>query len=307
MRKHDADPDAIKRGADRTLQRNCIAFGLDRRRFTLHVETDETAVREVALQYHTADGREPFGQRRSLRAFLKAGSGARAEVKSVVDGMVWNVALAFRPTLSAEPTGWSIHPVAASIIAAAGTALPNPSDPLSWLLQANEELHLPDGGGIADAAFHAREGVLLLKHASIVSRHGAVVATMGMDRHKTLITLPEAYPETLVGSLAGRLVGDLCDVFAADARSASVTIQSARSGGRYDPATIITLKDELVPLLSSTQGGERWRPMTARTVLGTPARPPHPYLGHTSHMMRRYYAQSRSMLRKARLAPAPTP
>lgn len=307
MRKHDADPDAIKRGADLTLQRNCIAYGLDRRSFTLDVRTDETAVCEIGLAYHPADGRRPFGQRRLLRAFLEAGLGTKAEVKSVVEIMVRNATLAFRPSLPAQPTGWSIHPVAASIIAAAGTALPNPADPLSWLLCSEGELHLPDGGGIVGATFHAREGVLLLRRASIVSRRGAVVATMGMDGHKTSIILPESYPETLMGSLAGRPVGALCDVFAADARGAAVSIRSARSECRYESATIVTLRDELVPLLLSTVGGERWRPRTVRAILGTPARPPHPYLGHKSHKMRRYYTRSVGVLRKAPFAPAPTP
>lgn len=96
MRKHDADPDAIQRGADLTLRRNCNAFGLDRRKFTLEVRTDETAVCEIALAYHPADGRAPFGQRRVLRAFLEAGSETKAEVWSIVENMVRNATLAFR-------------------------------------------------------------------------------------------------------------------------------------------------------------------------------------------------------------------
>ncbi len=307
MRKHDADPAAINRGADLTLKRNCLAFGLDHRSFTLIVESDELAVREIDLAYNPIGGREPFYQRRRLQAFLQVGSGAKAEVKAIVEEMVWNAALAFRPVQPVMPSGWSIHPVAASIVAATGTPLPNPADPLSWLLRVRGELHLEAGGCIAEAVFRAREGVLLLDHAALVDGSGAVVATMMMQGPRTVITLPGAYPETIVASLAGRPVGVLCDAFATDARGGTVSIRSARNVYDSSAYTVVTLTDTLVPLLPSDEGGERWRPRTAGAILAKPALHPRHLLRHRPHMLRHYYALSNLMLRKARRPRAPTP
>ncbi len=257
MRRREPDPDAILRGASLTLQRNCVAFGLNRRDCTLQVRVDESAVREIALTYFPSDGGAPFSQRRWLRAFLEGGTETMSDVKSVVGEMVWNVALAFRPPRPAPPSGWSVHPAAASIMAAAGTLLPNPADPLNWLLHSNAELHLPGGGSIAGAVFGAREGVLLLKRASVVSGRGVVVATMGMDGPTPLVMLPGEYPETLVGSLDGRAAADICEVFAADPRGATAAIKNAHNERGYQPATVIRLADRLVPLLPTDKGGER--------------------------------------------------
>jgi hypothetical protein len=41
------------------------------------------------------------------------------------------------------------HPAAASLLAAAGTVLPNPADPTTWLLRSSGELHLRPGGNVA--------------------------------------------------------------------------------------------------------------------------------------------------------------
>lgn len=283
----------LTRAANTALCRGIAAFGLDKSRLTLSFETGCDGGVEILLRYRRYEGGDPFLQRRSLSAQHWSAVRAAADVRAAVDEMMMNVALAFRPAHAKPPTGWSIHPVAASVIAAAKTELPNPADPLNWFGRAGWEIHLPNGGHIADAVFMGRQGVLLLKSARIVDARGATVATLGMEGPLMLVHLPGACSEVLANAVKGRPAETLCSLFAADPRGAVVPINSASCTSADPPSMVVELADRLVPLLPTVPGDEPWRPKNAIEVVRPPlfAEYRH-YLRHPTLSLRRYHARA---------------
>lgn len=266
MSRHPSDATDIVRAARPTLRRMAAAFGLDRARLHLDLVLSARGDFAVELTFDMGDDGEPFRQQRELRVsgtFKRFADQARVAVAE----MVTNVALSHRSPSVGAPSGWSIHPVAASIIAAAGTQLPNPADPLSWLRYGRGQLHLPDGGSVRGAVFTALENILILQHASIVDAGGAVVATMDTVGATISATFEGAFPETCVTAMAGRTANSLCNVFAADPRGAAARIEYSDAGPADVPFLIVQFEDSLVPLLATSKGGERWRPRTARSVV----------------------------------------
>lgn len=304
MTNRDLESTAIQRAANVALRRTCAAFVLDRGRMDLKVVTLSGYGVGIELACRSEYDGQPIRQSREVRAYRHTIPLVEAEVRRTVDEMVRNVALAFRPSRPGSPTGWSIHPAAACIIAAAGTALPNPADPASWLMWEGWEIQLPDGGHIADVVFTGREGVLVLTQARIVDRGGDSVATLRTDGHRLLVTLPGEYPESYAQALAGRRAEALCSVFAADPRGRRALIRWAEILSGHDPRMVVELADRLVPLLASTAGGERWRPATTRTIVGFREDPVlRDYLGHMS-IAARYYNRVQAAVRP--LAPSIT-
>lgn len=300
MASNDRLKPLLTRGANTTLRRAIAAFGLEASRVTLSVETVCDGRVGMLLRYWMDGGGDPFLQRRYLSAQHRSVSRAAADIREAVDEMMFNVALAFRPAHAKPPVGWSIHPVAASVIAAAQTELPNPADPLNWLERVGREIHLPNGGHIADAVFTGREGVLLLQGARIIDARGATVATLGMEGPLMVVRLPGAYPEVYAEALKGRPVDTICTVLAADPRAMQVPIASAASIPTGPPCMVMELADRLIPLLPSTPGGERWRPRTAKRILrsSVPGTFAH-YLQHSALMLQRHYARATAAQRRA--------
>ncbi|HEX4694447.1 hypothetical protein [Sphingomonas sp.] len=283
-------PRVLKAGRA-ALRRTGAAFNMAYARFDLDVARNGR-IHEVYLTYSPEDG-HPLTQRRDLWMARGAEAHASAEMRKAVDEMVWNMALAFRPKHPGPPIGWSIHPAAAAIIAAAGTCLPNPADPASWVMRGNGELWLPDGGNLVDVAFTGQEGVLLVRRATIVNDRGTVVAALSTEGHRLLATFTGAYPDALLNALAGRGAASVCAVFDADARGTKATIASARTPPGEPACMSVELVDRLVPLLASTPGKERWRPRTARTVLAPSHRARFTHLlGHRSSVAATYAIRS---------------
>lgn len=299
----------IERAASMALRRTAAAFGLDPTRLTLSLEVVGANRLKILLECRVDGAGDPFLQRRHHSLQDRSHAWRAADVRAAVEAMMMNVALACRPTHPQPPTGWSIHPVAASVIAAANTELPNPADPFNWLEWDSGEIHLPNGGHIVDAVFSGRSGVLLLQRAKIVDRHGATVATLGMDGSSLVVRLPGAYPETYAVALKGKPAETVCNLFAADPRGASLPVSSATCSLSDPPALHVQLVDRLVPLLPTAAGGERWRPARAKGI-ADPRFPAHllRYLQHSTSALKRYYARASptaSTSRKARTIVVP--
>ncbi|THD34444.1 MAG: hypothetical protein E7773_14745 [Sphingomonas sp.] len=292
----DRTKGAALRAASSALRRCCAAFGLDRRRFLFDVSVDAGGDSiAVAVEYGSRPGQRGMAQRRDVGLFYDSNARMSFKVRKAVDEMVWNVALAFHSETPVPPTGWSVHPVVASLIAASGSALPNPADPLAWLRYSDRRLRLPDGGNVVDAFFRGREGVLTLESARIVDAGGRHVARLAMDGPRLNATFEGAFPATIAEALVGRRAGDLCSVFSADPRGRDAKIVFAVAVSRGDEALIVGLGNSLVPLLPTVAGGERWRP---RRVSGD-AEAAHTgwqtrHVNHRSIM--RYYARARASL-----------
>lgn len=283
----------LARAANTALCCGIAAFGLDKSRLTLSLETGCDGGVEILLRYRMDGGGDHFLQRRALSAQHWSAVWAAADLRTTVDEMMMNIALAFRSAPAKAPTGWSIHPVAASVIAAAKTELPNPADPLNWFGRARREIHLPNGGHIADAIFTGRQGVLLLKSAKILDARGATIATLGMKGLRMMVHLPGGYPEVFGDSLKGRPAEALCEMFAADPRGAVVPINSAECTLTDPPIMVVELADRLVPLLPGIPGDEPWRPKNAIEVVRPPLYAQYRrYLRHPTLSLRRCYARA---------------
>lgn len=288
------------RAASRAALRSAAAFGFGKGQLATRVEHDDDTTL-VQLWADTGNGEAPLGQSRRVS---RPGPYSPHAVGQAVDEMAFQAALALRSrTPASSPSGWSIHPVAASIVAATGRPLPNPADPRTWIATGGGEIRLANGGGIVNAVLAGFSGVLFLKGASVVDATGDVVGTLHDDRGTLRLKLYGVFPHTLADALVGRPAEAVCNLFAADPRGGRAMISHAeiREG---DQATLeIAFQDRLVPLLPSTVGRERWRPRRAFAVTApedrflavsknlrrqTNVRLSH----HTAHAIRRYYSHN---------------
>ncbi len=288
------------RDASRAALRATAAFGFDRGALAASVANGGDCL-IVCLRANPGNGGAPLGQSRRVTPFYGS---SRHAVEQAVDEMAFQAALALRSGGHAgPPCGWSIHPVAASIVAATGRPLPNPADPRTWIATGGGEIRLANGGGIVNAVLAGFSGVLFLKGASVVDATGDVVGTLHDDRGTLRLKLYGVFPHTLADALVGRPAEAVCNLFAADPRGGRATISHAEIREGDQPTLEIAFQDRLVPLLPSTVGRERWRPRRACAVTA----PEDRFLAvskslrrqknvrlshHTAHAIRRYYAQN---------------
>lgn len=292
------------KAAKLALRRTAAAFALDHTRFGINQVLTQSGSRAIELTYDGGHSGDLIRQEREVRV-LGTRERYTESVRLTVSEMVWKIALAHRASDPLPPTGWSIHPVAASVIAAAGTTLPNPADPLSWLRWDHCELRLPDGGNVVSAAFTARENVLILDRASIVNAAGAVVAKMHTEGPALMAVFDGLFPETCVDVLPGRSAENLCAVFAADPRGASAWIKQAENVYTDLNFMVVAFEDCLVPLLAVVEGREMWRPRKCRPVVSSHKNMNYAqYYANTSIMQARYAARRRYALTRM-IAPRP--
>ena len=254
---------AARKAAQLAARRAAAAFGFAYGDLRVTVGSDLERV-TVRLETTAPDGGQPLIQSRS---FVPGPWKPIGDVAYMVDEMAFLAALALRSTRqAAAPSGWSIHPVAAAVVAATGHPLPNPADPRTWIAAGRGEITLPNGGGVANAVLCGQSGVLLLKGASLVDATGDALATLKDDAGDLLLTLYGAFPHTLAEGLRGRPARSVCALFDADPRGGGAPIWKAQIDDERTRLEI-TFRDTLVPLLPQVAGKERWRPRRARLLL----------------------------------------
>ena len=163
---------------------------------------------------------------------------------------------------TAPHAAWSTHPVAASLLASRGRALPMMR--LSRIASTGRrpaEQSIAGGRNLRRVRASFNQGVLTIISAELTRDDGTEIGRLLFDGRAPFLHLLGAWPESTALSLRGRTAADLCNVLAADPRGAATRIERTTVFADQEPAFMrVTFADTLVPLRVGDPGGEPWRP-----------------------------------------------